>query len=108
MALQSIRSDHWTDDGTPMGGVSQATGILVSWQNGPCPVDETGARPNENGGFVETIILIAKDRLSYYQDGKFASEENAKAIHYLEEALKVLDSRTNRRTNEGVEGTHTV
>lgn len=104
---QQFMSQHWNDEnGNPAGGVSDATGITVSWQNGPLQVD--GERRDPSGAFVETVIAIAADRLEFYQGSKFLCEENAKALEHLYAALAVLDQRTKSREARGVEGTHQV
>ncbi len=104
----TLRSEHWTNDaGAPTGGVTQATGLMISWQNGPLG---TGAeRKPPNGAFVEDVIEAARDRIRHYQtanDGKFACADNGIAMHHLSEALRALENRTARRESLGIEGTH--
>ncbi|MCG3177347.1 MAG: hypothetical protein MOGMAGMI_02321 [Candidatus Omnitrophica bacterium] len=110
MALQDFKARHNADqDGNPAGGTSEATGILIEWQNGPLGKLGTTERKEPNGAFVETVIAIAKDRIEYYQKaaaGKFACSENAKAIEHLQHALNILGTRTKKREMAGVEGTH--
>lgn len=101
---QAFTSDHFSEDGKPAGGHSEATGIVVDWQNGPLGRD--GERIEPNGAFVETLIGIAVDRINYYQESGFWCRENALAITKLEEALHWLNHRTARREAAGVEGTH--
>lgn len=74
-------------DGNPAGGVTEATGIAIHWQNGPLNVD--GIRKAPNGAFVEDVI------------------ENAVALGHLRAAAEVLEERTRNREDRGVEGTHT-
>lgn len=93
-------------NGNPAGGHARATGVEISFQNGPLCVD--GVRREPSGAFVETLIAIARDRLNYYQGSKFNCRENALAITKLEEALHWLNHRTAKREQRGVEGTHTV
>lgn len=106
--LSTFKSDHRLDDaGNPAGGLSQGTGFFIAWQNGPLGRD--GDRIEPNGAFVETIIAAAKDRILFYQNGsngRFACVENELAILSLNNALDVLDQRTQRREAAGVEGTH--
>ena len=106
--LSEFNSEHWLDaDGNPAGGVSDARGITVSWQNGPLGRDDERREPN--GAFVETLIAMTKDRLEFYQtacDGKFWCEENRDAIDDLNNALYVLNRRTEAREARRVEGTH--
>ena|SRR5690606_24437348 len=107
MASQGFISQHWNDtNGNPAGGSTHGTGFAISWQNGPLGRVEDGTRRPPNGAFVEDVIKAAKDRLDYYQQSKFASDYNARAITHLEEALRILDSRTKDRETRKVEGTH--
>ena len=90
--------------GNPSGGNAFGLGIMITWQNGP--LGKGTERKEPNGAFVETVIAIAKKRLEFYQNGKFSCTENAEAIRHLQLALEVLDSRTKKREDRGVEGTH--
>jgi len=102
---QPIENDFYKDDdGNPAGGTSHAFGIAIDWQDGPV----ADYRPESaNGAFVETLIQMAVDRLTFYQTSKFSCEENATAILNLKLALEALDKRTaNNRKARGVEGTH--
>lgn len=102
---QRITSEHRVDmDGRPAGGSTRGTGIVIDWQNGPLGRGNDRLAPN--GAFVEGVIEAALDRLAFYQSGQFRCRENALAITKLEEALHWLQSRTSRREEAGVEGTH--
>ena len=102
---QKYFSQHWKDNnGNPAGGVSSAVGINISWQNGPLSVD--GVRRDPNGAFVETVIAMVIDRIKFYQDSKFASDYNARALDALYVAAANLRDRTKDREARGVEGTH--
>lgn len=104
---QAIDQTHTNDDaGNPAGGTTTATGLSITWQNGPLAVD--GVRKEPNGCFVETVIAAALGRIQYYQSSKFNCRENALAITKLEEALHWLNHRTANREARGVEGTHSV
>lgn len=105
MNNQSLVSNHFSDsNGAPAGGTTYATGLCISWQNGPLAID--GIRKEPNGCFVETVIRAAVDRLEYYQSSRFASDYNARAILHLEAALAECAARTADREKRGVEGTH--
>ena len=107
MAAQGFFSQHWTDeDGNPAGGVSSTRGGTVSWQNGPLGRVGSSERTEANGAFVEDIIAIVCDRIEFYQDSKFACDENAEVIDLLKQASAVCQSRTRRRTEAKTEGTH--
>jgi len=102
---QTIRPAHRLDDnGRPAGGVTEATGVVVVWQNGP--LGRGDERLDPNGAFVETVIRVALDRLRFYQSTDFACDENSAAIDGLWIALAALNKRTERRETAGTEGTH--
>lgn len=92
--------------GNPAGGTVTGIGIDIEWQNGPLGRDAERKAPN--GAFVETVISAAQQRLQYYQESKFACQENADAMYHLEMALSCLASRTKKREEREVEGTHTL
>lgn len=92
------------ENGNPAGGSVQGVGLSIDWQDGPLGRGEDRKEPN--GAFVETVIDAALQRIQYYQGSQFKCRENSLAITKLEEALHWLNSRTNRRESDGVEGTH--
>lgn len=97
--------ENWLDrEGRPEGGVVSATGLQIKWQSGP--LGRGLDRKEPNGAFVETVITAALQRIEHYQTLQFACDENAQAIEHLRAAIAVLESRTARRENAGVEGTH--
>lgn len=93
-------------NGNPAGGSAVGTGMHLVWQNGPLGrgLDRVGP----NGAFVETVIAAAKQRIEFYNAGKYACRENAIAITKLDEALLWLNKRTQDREARQVEGTHTA
>ncbi len=103
-----FKEAHWTDENNmPSGGCSYGTGFCVSWQNGPLGRGDERVEPN--GAFVEDIIAMARGRIEFYQvasHGRFACAENEAAIAFLNKALEALNSRTKRREQSGIEGTH--
>ncbi len=102
---QPIHTEHWLDsDGRPQGGITQATGLLISWQNGP--LGRGSERREPNGAFVETVIAAAVDRIRFYNGAGFSCDENDEAIVHLNRALDALSRRTARRESAGTEGTH--
>lgn len=104
---QFITENHVSDEnGNPAGGKTTGVGIEINWQNGPLGRD--GDRKEPNGAFVEGVIQAALGRLEYYQKSKFNCRENALAITKLEEALHWLQSRTAKREERNVEGTHSI
>lgn len=103
--LADFDSENWLDDeGNPAGGFVTGVGLQIEWQNGPLGRGEKRLPPN--GAFVETVIAAAKQRIEHYQESKFNCEENAVAIMHLDQALKSLNRRTERREEQAVEGTH--
>lgn len=105
--LAKFESENYIDvNKNPSGGNVTGTGLAIKWQEGPLGRD--GDRVEPNGAFVETVIAAAKQRIEFYQRGKFACEENEAAISALEVALVVLDKRTKSREARKVEGTHQV
>jgi hypothetical protein len=57
-----------------------------------------------NGCQVEDLLTVAIDRLETFQDGPVPCRENAAALRSLKAALKQLEKRTARRSEQGVEG----
>lgn len=74
----------------------------VNFQKGP--VRENGV----NGCHNEDLLAIVLDRLESFQAGSYACSENDGAIQSIKLALKCLRTRTNDRTERGVEGTATL
>lgn len=96
-------NQNWTnEDGTHAGGVSTGIGFTISWQRGP--LNEAG----RNGAFLLEVLGACKHQLAYYQDSKFACDENAIALNHVKEAIAALESRRNKRKDEGKLGTHQV
>lgn len=105
MAAQGFTSAHWSDgDGNPAGGSTFGVGFSISWQNGPLGTADERREPN--GAFVEDVIAAARDRIAYYQGGKFRCDENQVALDLLGSAIEALNMRTSRREAAGIEGTH--
>ena len=79
-------------------GEDQAVLGEVSFQKGP--IKEAGV----NGISNESLLAIVMDRLTGFQSGDFANEDNAQALEYLKLALDALHKRTKDRIARGVEG----
>lgn len=73
---------------------------LIHLQDGP--IKEVGV----NGITNEILLAVVIDRLECFQAGQFACEENAFALEAIKSALSMLQYRTQRRLERGVEGTH--
>ncbi|MCK9198320.1 MAG: hypothetical protein M0P49_01820 [Bacilli bacterium] len=74
----------------------------IDFQEGP--IKENGV----NGVANEDLLGMILIRLIGLQNSEFKCEENAKAINLIEETLKTLRSRTNKRIERGVIGTSIV
>lgn len=73
----------------------------IQFQNGP--------RNEENSthGVIDTDLLeIVRDRLKSFQEGPFATRENACALTHIEEALMWLNRRVEDRIERNVLGTN--
>lgn len=103
---QKYKAVNLMSEDKPAGGYFRAIGINIYWQSGPLREQGSDEPAAPNGAFVETVIEAARQRLEFYQGTKFACRENALAITKLEEALHWLNARTQRRIEQGVEGTH--
>lgn len=99
--------EHWCDaDGNPAGGVSSGRGFVCSWQNGP--LGRGNDRREPNGCFVEDVIQAVIGRIEFYQQSRFACQDNEDALSFLRATADVLDHRTRDREARQVEGTHTA
>ena len=98
---------HRTDEyGRPAGGQTIGRGFTIAWQDGPLGEIGSSERKEPNGAFVEDVIKAAIGRLTFYQSGQFACDYNARAIDFLQQALRECNARTEDRTKRDVEGTH--
>lgn len=108
--IDSARFDTTTSPGDPLyriavyrvghlGDLVQFSGE-IKFQDGP--IQECGL----NGWTNEDLLIIVADRLKSFQASRFACQENADALKDVNDALSHLNSRTKRRSVEGVEGTH--
>ena len=93
-SLKGNRACNAQRDGIPI------TGVEIIFQNGP--INDFGV----NGVTHEVLLAILIDRMSGFQAGKFACENNAQALRGLMHAQVSLQRRTLERMNRGVEGTH--
>lgn len=88
--------------GAPQDLPTESQGTTILFQNGPIP--EAGV----NGITQEVLIAICIDRLECFQAGPYACAENGDALVHLKIAQQVLQERTKKRMERGVEGTHTA
>lgn len=62
---------------------------------------------SSNGVFVQDLLKVCQNIMEGYQSTQFACEENAEALSNINNAIRVLQSRKQRRTEQGVANTHT-
>lgn len=74
----------------------------IDFQDGP--IKESGY----NGFTNEALLEIVLDRLRAFQTSPFACRENAIAITHIEDGYNRLIERTQKRVQQGVEGTHNL
>lgn len=70
---------------------------------------QKGARkdPAARPGVIDSDLLeIVRDRLKYFQQGDFATRENAVALTHIEEALMWMNRRAEDRAERSVLGTY--
>lgn len=110
----NIKIVNVTDaDGNPTGGtvnmrMRDRNPLRIQWQDGPRETNADGNLQASNGAFVEDVIYAAIQRLQFFQNSKYETNDNANAIGHLEQALKCLDNRRQDRANRGVEGKHEI
>ena len=74
-----------------------------------CIQFQKGARrvPEARRGVLDVDLLeIVRDRLTCFQQGEFATPENAHALHHIEEALLWMNKRVEDRLERNVLGTY--
>jgi hypothetical protein len=116
---QNITTDNNVDgDNNPTGGmvalltqkgdVVDFHALVVNWQDGPRGQEGTDELAEPNGAFVEDVIYAALQRLEFFEDSKYKSEYNARAIKHLKRAIEALYERSNERGARNVLGKHEV
>ena len=112
----NVVSEFTTDqDGNPTGGRTHmftkdpmtgdvdeeiAPALIVNWQDGIVGDD------GQNGAFVEDVLEAARQRIQFFNSGRFRCRENSIAITKIEEALQWLDWRTRQRLQQDVENSY--
>lgn len=74
--------------------------VIIQLQNGARKI------PDSIHGVIDSDLLeIVRDRLKSFQNGEFATRENACALTHIEEALMWLNRRVEDRIERNVLGT---
>ena len=89
---------------------------ITTWQDGSNTIGmcadirfQKGPRNEKDSidGVIDTDLLeIVKHRLQCFQQGEFATRENAIALTHIEEALLWLNLRIENRLEKGILGTN--
>ena len=75
--------------------------VVIAFQNGPRNVE------GSTHGVIDSDLLeIVRDRLKHFQEGPYATRENACALTHIEEALMWLNRRVEDRIERQVLGTN--
>ncbi len=72
----------------------------IQFQHGP-----RGEEGSTRGVLDTDLLEIVRDRLKAFQQGEFATRENACALTHIEEALMWMNKRVEDRAERGVLGT---
>jgi len=73
----------------------------IQFQHGP-----RGEEGSVRGILDVDLLEIVRDRLKAFQQGEFATRENACALTHIEEALMWMNKRVEDRAERGVLGTN--
>lgn len=88
--MHNFMSEHYiTENKDPVGGYADGMGFTINWQRGPVKFNDQ-KEPLPNGAFVYDVVAAALDRLQFFQQTKYKSEDHKKAIKYLGKALTHL------------------
>lgn len=79
------------------GGPSET--CPIQFQHGPRAVADS-----VQGVFDDDLLAIVESRLTDFQTSQFSCEENALALHHIQEARQALASRVAARMKKGVLG----
>lgn len=75
--------------------------VVIAFQNGSRNVE------GSTHGVIDSDLLeIVRDRLKHFQEGPYATRENACALTHIEEALMWLNRRVEDRIERQVLGTN--
>jgi hypothetical protein len=74
---------------------------FIEFQKGPRGV--IGSTP---GATELAVLAVIRDRLESFQAGPYACEENAEALNRVNEAMRLMKERADKRAARGVLGTY--
>jgi hypothetical protein len=94
-ASHSYTMEFWDTEGRQVM-------VGIDFQHGP--IAEVGV----NGVTNEALLAILIDRMSGFQSGEFACDENRETLNCLLLAMRWSQERTKARIARGVEGTNTL
>ena len=103
MAKQGFYEQHWQDEeGLPAGGVSSGRGWAITWGHIKVQNNDMSqcVKVKGEGAVIEDALEGVISRLCYYQNGKFACDENKVALEHLRVVEElVTDRRCRSYTN---------
>lgn len=89
MAKQDFFQEHWQGDAEyPRKGISCGRGFTICWDSSGGTVQPSGEIVY-SGAQIEDVLSAVVSRIAYYQESKFACDENAQALSELEAALSI-------------------
>ena len=100
--------NHVDSNGNPAGGYAHGVGMCVSFQDGPRGKTHAGDLAPANGAFVEDLLVAARQRLSFFQESRFACDANAECIRHIDYCIETLHNRAKERASRGVLGKNEV
>ncbi len=96
--MEDCISNFWTtDDGMPDGGHASGIGYAIAWQRGPLSA-------GRNGAFLIEVLQSCLLQLQQYEGTPLDSTENKTARDHLTQCIESLESRKQRRQDEGTFG----
>lgn len=101
---QPVTGTFWEDEGgNPAGGSASGPGYNFRWQDGVVKSPEA-----INGANVVDILESVKQRMEFFNSGKYRCRENSLAITHIEEAIHWCEARIRDRKKRGVLSTMEV
>lgn len=83
--------------GIQYGGPTEV--LRIGFQHGP-----RGEATSTAGVFDDDLLAVVEDRMTGFQTGPFACQENADALAHIQAAREALGLRVARRVKKGVLG----